>query len=47
MLRRRLVLLALALTAPIVAACHMPTAADDPGAGGAADTTHRDIKPWG
>lgn len=48
MLRRRLLLLALVVTAPLVAACHMPTAADDPNSGGtASDTTHRDSKPWG
>jgi hypothetical protein len=48
-LRRRLFVLALVAAAPIFAACHMPTAADDPNGGGTGgdSTTFKDLRPWG
>jgi hypothetical protein len=48
-LRRRLLVLALVAAAPIFAACHMPTAANDPNGGGTpSDSTgFKDLRPWG
>lgn len=44
---RRLLLLAAITITPLVAACSLPTAADDPNGGGGADSTGFDVKPWG
>ncbi|BAH37711.1 hypothetical protein GAU_0669 [Gemmatimonas aurantiaca T-27] len=45
---RRLLLLAAITITPLVAACSLPTAADDPNGGGSgSDSSAFDVKPWG
>ncbi|QJR36099.1 hypothetical protein [Gemmatimonas groenlandica] len=46
---RRLLLVALLTIAPLVAACHTPTGndGDDPNTPPPADTTRKDVRPWG
>ncbi len=46
---RRLLLVALLTIAPLVAACQTPTGNDngDPNTPPPADTTRKDVRPWG